>query len=94
MMQIFLTQPGIEFKCREGSGKQNERAAAARVQRWDLALARTGARCRPSAFSCFGGMPRSVESWLETIKFGYASRYFSYFDELGIEDEEDVIVIE
>ena len=33
---------------------------------------------------------RSVDHWLESIKHGYGDRYVSFFDELGIEDEEDV----
>ena len=34
--------------------------------------------------------PRSVVAWLDTVKRGYGKRYSKYFDELGIEDEEDV----
>ena len=34
--------------------------------------------------------PRSVVAWLDTVKRGYGKRYAKYFDELGIEDEEDV----
>ena len=33
--------------------------------------------------------PRSVVAWLDTGKRGYGRRYSKYFDELGIEDEED-----
>ena len=34
--------------------------------------------------------PRSVVAWLDTVKRGYGKRYSKYFDELGVEDEEDV----
>ena len=34
--------------------------------------------------------PRSVVAWLDTVKRGYGKRYSKYFDEMGIEDEEDV----
>jgi len=34
--------------------------------------------------------PRSVDEWLESIKYGYGRRYVSFFDELGVEDEDDL----
>jgi len=34
--------------------------------------------------------PRSVATWLDVVKRGYGRRYAKYFDEMGIEDEEDV----
>ena len=33
---------------------------------------------------------RSVDEWLESIKYGYGRRYVSFFDELGVEDEDDI----
>ena len=44
----------------------------------------------PAAAAMAPPEPRSVVAWLDTVKRGYGKRYSKYFDELGIEDEEDV----
>ena len=44
----------------------------------------------PAAAMAAAPEPRSVVAWLDTVKRGYGKRYAKYFDEMGIEDEEDV----
>jgi hypothetical protein len=34
--------------------------------------------------------PRAVSAWLDGVKAGYGAKYASVFEDLGVDDEEDV----